>query len=429
VKDVRYSKEAKKFRMLFLTGAAGLSFFNNMYGVGAIFMTSFLLYMNADATHIGLLAALPNLTALLQIFSIMLYRRFKSRKKVIIALKVIEYLFFYLIIIIPKAVTGSYQMLLIILCYFIGYTFRSLAGGGVIEWNNFFVPSEIKGRYFSNINLLANAAYIIISLTVGKVLDAYDRNYTAYVILFLITMLFTAIEIYSYTAVDDYNEDLHERQKIRIRELITIPFKNEVYRSYVIFALLWNFARSLAAPYYTYYSKAVLNFDYTYIALIGSITCLLKIFAANTWGSAGDKKGWRRVFLFAGHMFALTNVLWALINPQTAILYPFVMVLNGLFMIGINIAIFNLNFNLSPDKDRLIYFGFNAAVVGVFAFIGPNLAGAVVKSLENVNMPLWGFDINGYQVIFLLSGILQIAVIQYFAVYLKKRKLGETFYD
>jgi MFS family permease len=94
-------------------------------------------------------------------------------------------------------------------------------------------------------------------------------------------------------------------------------------------------------------------------------------------------------------------------------------------MIGANITVFNLNFELSPDRDRILFFGFRASIVGMFAFIAPNLAGWVVDMLSSVDMAILGFPINGYQIVFFASAVLQFVAVRQFVVYLKRKRLGE----
>ena len=136
MKDIRYSQAAKKFRKYFISSAVGLSFINSIYGVGGIFMTSYLIYLGVTAPQIGFLAALPNLTNIIQVFSIFLYRKYKSRKKVLMTLRAAQYFFMYLVILIPRLVTGQYQFAVVAACFFFGHVFRAIAGSGAIDWNN-----------------------------------------------------------------------------------------------------------------------------------------------------------------------------------------------------------------------------------------------------------------------------------------------------
>ena len=425
MKDIRYSLKAGKFRKYFISSAVGVAFVTSMYGVGGIFMTSYLLYLGATASQIGFLAALPNLLNIIQVFSILIYRRFKSRKKVLITLRAMQYLAQYLIILVPRMITGQYQFMVVAACFFFGHLFRALAGSGAIDWNNMFVPPEIKGKHFSKRNLIGNASYIVISLTLGQVLDIYDKTYMAYVLILAVTLIFVLLEIFSYSKIEDYNSDLIDAKPLRIKEMFTRPLKNKKYMAFILFSLSWMFALSLASPYFTFYSKAVLLLEYTYIAAMGSIVALMKIISAGIWGGRGDKKGWRKVLMFAGYAYAGANLIWAFMNPQTVFLYPVGIILRGLFMIGANIAVFNLNFELSPDEDRMLFFGFRAALVGIFAFIGPNLAAFIVKFITPIDISLWGLAINGYQIVFLFSALLQFVAIRQFVVYLKHKGLGE----
>jgi len=419
MKKIQNSIKSKNFRKLFLLSSFSVAFYGNMYGLGGILMTSFLLYLGANARDIGILAALPSLTNLLQVLSIRIYEKAKSRKKVVIFFTIFQYIFFYLIIIIPKITTGHYQIILLIVCFLFGHLFRAMKGSGILEWNNFFVPAEIKGKYYSNKNLFSNLVYIMTSLIVGKILDVYADSYSTYLVLFLITAVFSIIEVIGYVKIDDYNEDLIVRDKTKFRHMLLLPLKNKTYRYFMIFSLSWFFARSMAMPYYTFYSKIVLNLDYMYIALIGSITGLIKMFVANPFGNLGDKKGWRRTLQFMGLAFAFTNIMWGLINEKSLVLYPFVIILTGIFMIGTNIAIFNLNIELSSSKNRLLFFGFNASLTAIFSFVGPNLASFLMDKLRDVNINIFNMNVNGYQIVFFISGILQGIAIFVFAIYLK----------
>ena len=105
MKDLRYSVKAGKFRKYFITSAVGMSFINSIYGVGGIFMTSYLLFLGATAGQIGFLAAIPNLTNVIQVFSILIYRKYKSRKKVLIVLRLLQYAFLFGIVVIPRIIT------------------------------------------------------------------------------------------------------------------------------------------------------------------------------------------------------------------------------------------------------------------------------------------------------------------------------------
>ena len=90
-----------------------------------------------------------------------------------------------------------------------------------------------------------------------------------------------------------------------------------------------------------------------------------------------------------------------------------------------DIAIFNLNMDLSSSKYRLLFLGFNGTLTAIFSFIGPNLASFLMGQLKDSTIHIFGWLVNGYQIVFWISGILQIIVIYLFIQYLIKAKLGE----
>lgn len=407
------NKKYSVFRKLFMVSFGCTAFFNNIIAASTLFMTSYALFLGASNVHIGILAAIPSLTATFQVFSAFLFIKFKSRKRLVCWLTALQYIFFYFIILIPKISTGQYQIYLLLFAFFSGFILRSLIGGGLLEWNNFFVPAAVKGSYFSTRNILNNATYIVMSLIVGNILDKYDGKYIGYFVILGITLMFSIIEIVSLLKIDDYSEDLAEKPMIKFQEIFTLPLKDRRYMSYVYFAVWWGFAVSLASPYFTVYSVKYLDLKYSYIAIIGSVTGFLKILVARLWGTTGDRKGWRNIVLFAGSGYALTNMVWFFVNAHTTFLYPFIIVSNGIFMIGINIAIFNLNLELSSEEHRIIYLGFNTMIGGIFAFIGPLISAWVINALKNSRISLMFLQINGYQIMFLVSSLLLLLGILY----------------
>lgn len=426
MKDLSKENDSKKFRILFLITSFCQSMSNNIFGANGIFMTSFFLHINATVTHIGLFGATINFTNILQIFAIRITHKLKSRKKSVVILTILYYSFISLIIIIPKIFTDKYVVSLVLLVFVLGNAFRALRASGIIDWNNFFVPNETKGKYYSTKNLLANLVYIILSLGVGKLLDTYVNNYLVFFLIFMLGLVFAVIEIMAYSKVKDCNDDLIDIKKITFKEMFTKPLKNKAYVSFMIFSLTWSFTRSLATPYLTYYSKTELALGFTYIALIGSITCLIKIIIANPWGSLGDKYGFRIVLVYAGVLFSLANTMWAFITPNSIYLYIPTIILTGIFMIGTNICVFNINIELAPIKERLLFMGFNGTLTGVFAFIGPNIASYIVNRFSDINLVIMNSVINGYQIVFFASGILQMIPVIWFYNYLKKNNLGTS---
>lgn len=381
---------------------------------GALFMTSFMIYLGFSDAQIGLIVSTIALTDFLQLISIAVYKRFSSRKKVIIGLRILRYAFFYSLLFIPILLNKpSYIIFFVVLI--ISYIARGLSGGGFIEWNDVFVESDIRGRYYSTRNILANIIVICISLSVGRLLDTYGDNINVYILIFSVALVFMAIDIINLIGIQDTKQSIDKEN--RLVDVIKQPFADKRYMKFVFFSLLWMFAWGFGRPYYNVYAVKHLHFNYSYVALIGSITAIIKITIAKVWGITGDKKGWKNVCIITGLGVGITNLIWLVITPTSLYLYPVLIIVNGVFVIGINIAKFNINIELCEGRSKIIYFGFNAAVMGLFSFVSTNLCTLFVQLFIKYHIKIFGIYINPYQLAFSIAGLLHIFSIYYLVKY------------
>ncbi|MGL4772263.1 MAG: MFS transporter [Clostridium sp.] len=408
----RISRRPKE-KALFLISYGAMAFNMQMFASTGLFMTSFALYLGVSDAQIGLMSSISNLMAVFQIFSTYFYIHFKSRKKPIITILILQYIFFFMIILVPSFRPQNLQIAILLILFALGFLCRGFTNTGVIEWNNSFVEESVRGKYFSNRNVLANGAMIVTSLVVGFILDEYKGAFLGYGIIFLIIFILAIFEVSTLLKIKDFNEDLENKEMVKFKELFTIPLKNKKYMAFVIFSLLWMFSNSLSAPYFTIYAIKYMALPYSIVAVVASITGFLKLLVGRVWGGYGDKNGWRKVVLIAGYGYAITVGLWFLMNESTKYIYPFIIIINGLCMIGINIAKFNLDMSLCDPKYRVIYMNFTGMLVGIMAFLGPLITPKLVSLLSEVDILFIGINITGYQIVFLLSGCLLFCAATY----------------
>jgi len=388
------------------------SIIDNLINIGSLFMTSFVLFLGFEDAQIGLLASLVSLTGIFQIFSSYIYIKVKSRKKVIIALTLIKYILLSLVIFIPLIVKNK-VIIVVSIITFLAHSIGSLQGAGMLEWNNKFVPDKIKGRYFSTRNLIGNVIAMILSIMLGKYLDKYDGVYGAYVFIIIIVLVLVLFCIKDIIKLKSCDDDLIDKPIISMKKVIFSPLSDKRYMKYIKFNLLWMFAWSFGRPYYNIYTIKYVGLDYSYIALIASVTAMVKICSARIWGMAVDKKGSEKLILITGTLFGFSNFLWVFITQDSYFLYPILIIINGLMVIGVNISKFNLNLSLTSKDERLAYLAFNGAVVAIFSFISTNISTILIKILLTIDIVIWGMNINTYQFIFCCSGFLHIIAVLY----------------
>ncbi|SHH45661.1 MFS transporter [Clostridium grantii] len=405
--SIAYKQRSKKLSRFFMQSYASSYFTLQVFNVGSLFITSFVIFLGFSDSQIGFLASIPAIVNSTQVFAPMLYNKLKKRKQIICVLISLKYVMLYSIILIPIIIPKQYQILAFFMTMFLVYTNTMLVTNALTEWNSFFVPTEIQGSYFSNRNLLTNLISMISSVIIGKLLDHYDSQLYGYFIIMMGVLIFAVFEITSLLRIDEYNEDLLEKENLSLKKMVLIPLKDKRYLSYILFCLIFRFACSLTDPYINIYSLKYIKLEYYYLSIIGSITALFKVLLAKRWGKYFDKTGWTKALKFSGIGYAITYIILIFIGSNnTFYLYPIFSILRGVFMIGSNIILFNITLLFSDKDNKMIYWSIQGMIISIFSFVGPNLSGIIVKSISSNKINIFSMQLNGYQLMFFITSVL-----------------------
>lgn len=371
-----------------------------------LLLTSFMIYIGLADHEIGYIIGFIALTNVFQLFSPLIYEKFKSPKKMVIVTRVLRFSFFYLLLLVPFLENVRFFILLVII--FTSTSFSALMGATFLAWNDRIIPLERKGRYFSTMNLIGNGVSILLSLCFGKILDYYTHTTRLFMIVFIISIFFALGELYIITQLED--KALITKGEVPLGKFLTLPLKDPSYRGFIIFSLLWMFAWSFARPFFNLYAIKYIKLSYGYIAIVASFTAIIKMLIAKPWGAGVDRFGWKKIMNYTGLCFAITHFLWIFISEQTYLIYFIFVLLNGIFMIGFNIAKFNVNLSLSDHEHRLAYMGVNSAIMAIFSFVSTNMSTLIIR---NIN-PTWKiFTLDIFQILFVFAGFLYLLALLY----------------
>ncbi|QUI24634.1 MFS transporter [Vallitalea pronyensis] len=390
----------------FLLSITMRSMFEFFANPGGLFLTSYMLFLGLMDYQIGYVVGFIALTNVLQLFSPMFYEKFKSPKRMTLVARSLRFVIFYFMMLLPWFQSYRYVILLFII--FSSLSFTAFMGGTFLAWNDQIIPLERKGRYYATRNLIANAIGILLPIILGKILDHYVHTSGLFMIIFCVSIVFALGELWIITKLHDH--PLETKSNRPLNKLLVMPLKDKKYRRFMIFSLLWMFAWSFARPFFNVYAISHLRLSYSYIALVSSITAIVKLLLAKLWGAGVDHYGWKKIMGYTGLLFAVSHFLWLFIALETHVIYFIFIFLNGIFMIGLNIAKFNVNLQLTDHAYRLSYLAVNAAIMAVFSFVSTNISTMIIRGI-NQEWTLWSLDI--FQVLFAIAGLLYLLAIFY----------------
>lgn len=372
------------------------------------FLVGFAKFLGASNQISGIISAIPVLAGIITAFSPIAYERMENRKLITCLFSFIGRFLLGMMIVIPFIKSSQlFQISLLIAVFFIANLFLAFTLPASQTWILDITPDKIRGDYFGRRESIVLGAVTFITLVMGQVLDRYDKQgdqLTGFIILYIFVICAAIANFILFSNIKEPCNRL-TKNKISIKNIFTIPLKNNVYMIVVLLIVLWNIGFQLAAPFTSVYMLSSLNLGYGFITIMTVLASITSVLSVRLWGRLADKKSW----LFLMKLMIIIQITcfftWFFVNKNTLFLLPIANILSGAAISGINISINNLQYNFSPKENKTIYLGFSSAVNGIFGFCG-TLAGAYfIKSTDAFSFSVAGFSVGNMQIVFLAAGI------------------------
>lgn len=422
--------EMEKNRFLGITeGASARIIFNLTSGA---FLVGLLKYIGASDTVCGYIIAIPVLAAVVQFLSPIILESLMYRKKIIIAGCLVHRLLLSSLIIIPFLPIGTtFKLWVAGALFFLSYLAVSFINPAVANMYVSFVPQNIRGRYFGMRESYLLLSATVVSLILGKALDTFKEagnELTGYIAIYVVVFAFT---IMNYLSLHRMKEVplVHSKTRMKISEVFSLPLKNKIFVKFFIMSIIWNIAFQIAGAFFSVYLVSDLKLNYTTITLLGMLSSAAYVIAANLWGKYADRKGWSVTTLLSLGALGVCHTLWFFSSQNSAILLILLTIahlIGGVAWSGINVSLFNLQFEFTPDEKRTVYIGFSAAVSGIIGFIAAVVGSVTVGLFGNHMVTVGMFTINIKQILFAISALLVFTCVAYIFIFMRKKNEKEV---
>ena len=181
---------------------------------GGIFLTGFALkILKATPQQIGILAALPMLANLVQIFGSYIIERTGQKKPLCILALCVSRVLWIGIIMLPMAIFSSVsnlKVLFMVLIIAMSSLLASLGGLAWLAWMSDFVPEKIRGTYFGKRNMFSLSCGTVAVLLAGRLLTFFEGRFGAsspygFMIIFTIGIIVGLIGVWILTLIPEKN--------------------------------------------------------------------------------------------------------------------------------------------------------------------------------------------------------------------------------
>ncbi|HPT74923.1 MAG TPA: MFS transporter, partial [Methanomassiliicoccaceae archaeon] len=156
----------------------------------SVFLVAFALALGASDLVIGMLAAIPPLSGIMQIPTIYLVEKFRTRRSITMIASALSRAFLLVIAFIPLIVPFSTALPIVLAALVLNSLLANVGGCSFNSWMHDLVPQSVLGRFFSKKMLLSTAVAIPTALLAGYFVDVWIATFpelelVAYTILFV----------------------------------------------------------------------------------------------------------------------------------------------------------------------------------------------------------------------------------------------------
>lgn len=415
-----YEKSRKYF---LFEGSAAVGIFSLTSGA---FLAGFAKYLGATDEFNGIIGAIPTMAGIVQILSSLIFEKLKYRKFLISILCLVYRLMLGFMLFIPFFIQGTFPRLIALaVTYFIAYCLSAFITPAASGWMVDLTPEHMRGSYFAIKDAVSLAFVTILTLVMGRVLDAYRKSNNEYGGFIVLAVVVLILAVINFCFLSIVREPIVNRKttKISLVNVVTMAIKNAGFRKVIIMSILWNISLQVGGPFISVYMVTGLKLSYSYIMIMGVLSSGVRVLVAKIWGNLGDRRSWAFVAKVSIAMIGINHFTWAFVNVNTSfILVPLLHILGGMGWSGIAISLFNIQFVYAPEEGRTAYLGTSAALGGVFGFLSTYLGATLVNIFKKQQVEIPSLNIVDIQLVFALSGILILITSLYIHLFMKQKK-------
>ena len=396
-----------------LNWVMGGNFFGTLHGIvcagGTAAMVGLASQLGAGDMEFGLLVALPQIAALMQLPFSMLVNKTRKRKIWMLTIGLVSRALWMLFGFLPLlgGVEASSMKL---------YALISLLGivsvcGAVINvcwfpWFSDMCPMRIRGRWLAVRDRVVAVGSLLFGLLVAYMLDALPVD-SRYIVIFLIGGALGVMDMVCFGFAPEVPPA--SNRKIHMGRTMLEALKNKPFRQLTVMWTAWCFTANLSGAYLTPYAMNVMGLNFMQITVFGTVvSSIATAIIVPRWGRALDQFGARNVMLLGCIGASLTPLFYLISTPGNVLPTLMHNLVGALFWCGSNLAANNMQLSTSPDKTRPTYIALFSCITALAGTaLGTMTGGWLLEWWDGAGLFVGFFD--RYKVLILLSVALRFS--------------------
>ena len=400
-------------RVIYMSSVMFSAFYNVF--ITGIFYTGFLSMYDISITGVGIISFIPYIANVFTIFSSRVLGRFKRRKPVLLATKVLYFaLKIVAVTLMPQFVQDPHARLIWFgLLTFIAHAFYAPFAPGQTVWFYHFYPAENQRRthYIQCIQIFSSIMSTVILLFSGMLTDAVAGSpmqdqliiffrYAA----FALTLIETVFQFFA----KEYPEQ--DNARLKLTEVFTLPLQYPKFLRCMVLMFVWNFVSNLNSGLWNYHLLNHMHFSYMMINSMSIAATFVLLLTSGWWQRLLRRYSWIKTFGIACLMFVPTEFIFFVMSPESSWIFIPNSMIQNLCNVGLGLAYGNILYLNLPQENSTAHIAFHTIGCNIFAFLGL-LVGTWVSSLTgDSTFSFLGMQVYSVQFTTLMRGVALLTI-------------------
>ncbi|MBQ1984803.1 MAG: MFS transporter [Clostridia bacterium] len=358
--------------------------------VGGNFFTGIMLLLNADDAFIGLMSIFVFSANLLQILSSMLLERFKSRKKLLIIVRlIVQFINIVFIGAIPLFPINDQAKLVILgASVLILNVLSALISPGFSVWHIQLIPQHVRVKYFSFLSMTNGIIVAVFNLIGSAIVDHFGSlglEVWGFAVMRIIAFGVLIYDLFLLSRMKEEPYPLSEK-RTTLADLLIKPFKETRYLRVVAFAFTWCLIANIPGSYYSVYLLRNLEVSYSFITIINMLNVPILVLLTPVWSRILHRFSWLKTCNIAILLYAVHYLLLGFIDKGNVMwLYPTTLIYAFILAVGINLSFTNVPYLNIPEKNQTIFISFYTTMNNLGALIGVTFGREFIAATESLS--------------------------------------------
>jgi len=361
---------------------------------GTVFSTTFLLHNGINLVNIGIITFVPYIASCFAIFSPYILERFQKRKGLLAAVRLVYYSLYLLAttILPPMIPDPGMKTLVFVALTFSASIINALFSSGYTVWHLNFIPNDVRARYFSTSQGIAQTISCIFGLGAALIADALSNTPHAYTIIAGLRYFAYGLALVDILLLTRPKEFPYPRTgRPRIMDIFVKPLKHKKFMLTMLIAFFHAFSMNVNSAVINPFILQDVGVSLAYIQVINCCYPIVLIMLSRYTRQTIGKMGWIKSYVIFYMMMAPTNIAYAFVNSENYLILMTILRLFQHFCGAVyNIAFQNVIYLHAPREEQTNYVSFYTLVVNLGGFLGVSLGTAFVAAYPDFSMVFCG---------------------------------------